>query len=74
MDGTVYCPPVAQVEDLSRERDEFWWVVGILFVVRAWSAWQLNDAIDRCYASGGSPEVESHFWGSFWELRCVKYQ
>lgn len=47
-------------------------IVVVLFVV--WAARQavLDRAIQRCYAKGGYPDVDSYVFGTVWKVKCKK--
>lgn len=54
------------------ENDGFWWVIIVLFILWAYSQYTLNEAINRCYAQDGEPNVTSYFFGTTWKIKCVK--
>lgn len=68
----VYLTPSFSERNEVLVRDEWWQIVVVLFVLRVYSNYSLQKAIDTCENRGGVANVTSKFFGSSWEVRCTK--
>ena len=53
-------------------KDEWWQIAIILFALRVYSNYALKQAVGSCERRGGIAEVTSKFFGSSWEVKCIK--
>ncbi|KQU13093.1 hypothetical protein ASG65_12150 [Bacillus sp. Leaf13] len=68
----MYIKPSFEERKEKLTRDEWWQIVVILFVLRVYSNYSLQKAIESCKSKGGLADVTSKFFGSSWEVRCIK--
>lgn len=67
-----YVLPIVDFEKRSLVRDEWWPVLVLLFVVRVYNNYALDQAVQSCERSGGTAVVTSEWWGTSWTVECYK--
>jgi hypothetical protein len=69
----IYEAPELRTERRRVTRDEWWWIVGVVvFALRVYSNYQLEQAVEACERSGGVAKVTSSMFGSSWTVTCYR--
>ncbi|MBD0379606.1 hypothetical protein [Paenibacillus sedimenti] len=69
----AYVSPTFIIKQSDVTRDEWWPVVLVLlFIIRVYSNYALDQAVQECKDSGGTAKVSSSFFGSSWQVECYK--
>ncbi len=70
----MYESPEIQLQRKKEVTSDEWWWVGLilLFVIWAYSQYQLQRAIDSCRSSGGLSRVDSYVFGTVWKVECYQ--
>lgn len=68
----MYTKPSIAPRQNQLTRDEWWQIPVVIFVLRVYNNHAMQQAVASCERSGGVPEVTSKFFGSSWEVKCLK--